>query len=82
MGTLVVYLVHKYTGLKNNWLPDRNLNRGKLDCYYWLITGMQAINLVYYVICAWFYTYKPLEEVKEEDVPAEDEIQHKQLNYA
>jgi peptide/histidine transporter 3/4 len=39
---------------------------------------------VYYVICAWFYTYKPLEEVKEEDddVPAEDEIQHKRLNYA
>ncbi|KAG5242505.1 nitrite transporter family protein [Salix suchowensis] len=82
IGTLVVSLVHKYTGRKNNWLPDRNLNRGKLDCYYWLITGMQVINLVYYVVCAWFYTYKPLEEVKDEDVPAEDEIQHKQLDYA
>ncbi|KAJ6700182.1 OLIGOPEPTIDE TRANSPORTER-RELATED [Salix purpurea] len=82
IGTLVVSLVHKYTGRENNWLPDRNLNRGKLDYYYWLITGIQAINLVYYVVCAWFYTYKPLEEVKEEDVPAEDEIQHKQFNYA
>ncbi|KAJ6921455.1 hypothetical protein NC652_015381 [Populus alba x Populus x berolinensis] len=84
IGTLVVSLVHKYTGQKNNWLPDRNLNRGKLDYYYWLVTGIQVINLVYYVICAWFYTYKPLEEVKEEDddVPAQDEIQHKRLNYA
>ncbi|KAJ6408411.1 hypothetical protein OIU84_011679 [Salix udensis] len=82
IGTIVVSLVHKYTGRENNWLPDRNLNRGKLDYYYWLITGMQVINLVYYVVCAWFYTYKPLEEVKDEDVPAEDEIQHKQFNYA
>lgn len=84
IGTLVVSLVHKYTGQKNNWLPDRNLNRGKLDYYYWLVTGIQVINLVYYVICAWLYTYKPLEEVKEEedDVPAEDEIQDKRLNYA
>ncbi|CAK7340302.1 unnamed protein product [Dovyalis caffra] len=84
IGTLIVSLVHKYTGQTNNWLPDRNLNRGKLDNYYWLVTGIQVINLVYYVICAWFYTYKPLEEVKEEDaeVAAEDEIQHKRLNDA
>ncbi|PNX71081.1 putative nitrite transporter [Trifolium pratense] len=27
IGTLLVTLVHKYTGKENNWLPDRNLNR-------------------------------------------------------
>ncbi|XP_037491957.1 protein NRT1/ PTR FAMILY 3.1-like [Jatropha curcas] len=67
IGTLIVSLVHKYTGQENNWLPDTNLNRGRLDYYYWLVTGVQVINLVYYVICAWLYTYKPLEEAKEED---------------
>ncbi|XP_021291338.1 protein NRT1/ PTR FAMILY 3.1-like [Herrania umbratica] len=67
IGTLLVSLVHKYTGQKNNWLPDRNLNRGSLEYYYWLVSGIQVVNLVYYVICAWLYTYKPLEEVKEED---------------
>lgn len=60
----MVYLVHKYTGEEHNWLPDRNLNRGRLEYYYWLVSGIQVINLVYYVICAWFYTYKPLEEEK------------------
>lgn len=65
MGTLVVSLVHSYTGSgsEGNWLPDRNLNRGKLENYYWLITGIQALNLAYYVTCAWFYRYKPVEEV-------------------
>nr|GMC79296.1 protein NRT1/ PTR FAMILY 3.1-like [Ipomoea batatas]GMC86036.1 protein NRT1/ PTR FAMILY 3.1-like [Ipomoea batatas] len=80
MGTLVVSLVHSYTGRGNegNWLPDRNLNRGKLENYYWLITGIQALNLVYYVTCARFYRYKPLEEVtvsEETDVElAKDKI--------
>jgi peptide/histidine transporter 3/4 len=72
MGTLLVSLVHKYTGKENNWLPDRNLNRGRLDYYYFLISGIQVINLIYYVICAWFYTYKPVGEFcernKEEDL--------------
>ncbi|XVF37846.1 hypothetical protein REPUB_Repub20aG0046100 [Reevesia pubescens] len=68
IGTLLVSLVHKYTGENGNWLPNRNLNRGRLDYYYWLVSGIQVVNLVYYIICAWFYTYKPLEEVKEEDI--------------
>ncbi|KAJ8760029.1 hypothetical protein K2173_010885 [Erythroxylum novogranatense] len=67
LGTLIVSLIHKYTGHRNNWLPDRNMNRGKLDYYYWLVTGIQVINLVYYLVCAWFYTNKPLEEVKQID---------------
>ncbi|KAF2308256.1 hypothetical protein GH714_039432 [Hevea brasiliensis] len=83
IGTLMVSLVHKYTGQENNWLPDRNLNRGRLDYYYWLVTGIQVLNLVYYVICAWVYTYKPLEEANEEDGEAandEIEIPCKRLN--
>ncbi|GMP97907.1 hypothetical protein CsSME_00045993 [Camellia sinensis var. sinensis] len=48
-----------------NWLPDRNLNRGRLENYFWLATGVQVINLMYFVVCAWFYTYKPLEEAIE-----------------
>ncbi|CAL5431329.1 unnamed protein product [Camellia sinensis] len=72
MGTLMVSLIHKYTGNDKNWLPDRNLNRGRLENYYWLMGGIQVINLLYFVVCAWFYTYNPLEEVidsnKEGDV--------------
>lgn len=63
LNTLLVSLVHRYSGNERNWLPDRNLNRGRLECYYWLVTGLQVVNLVYYMVCAWFYTYKPLNVV-------------------
>ncbi|KAL2320612.1 hypothetical protein Fmac_029581 [Flemingia macrophylla] len=31
VGTLLVSLVHQYSGKENNWLPDRNLNRAPLS---------------------------------------------------
>ncbi|PIN19647.1 H+/oligopeptide symporter [Handroanthus impetiginosus] len=72
ISTLMVSLVHQYTGKKGNWLPDRNLNRGKLEDYYWLVSGVQVLNFVYYVICAWFYTYKPIQEVSDNENNDED----------
>ncbi|XP_075490558.1 protein NRT1/ PTR FAMILY 3.1-like isoform X1 [Primulina tabacum] len=64
-STLLVALVHKYSGPSANWLPDRNLNRGRLENYYWLVTGIQVVNSIYYVLCAWFYKYKPIEEITD-----------------
>ncbi|KAG9454847.1 hypothetical protein H6P81_007751 [Aristolochia fimbriata] len=69
LNTLMVSLVHKYTGKDRNWLPDRDLNKGRLECYYWLVTGLQVLNLFYYVACSWFYTYKPLEMVGPNESP-------------
>ncbi|GER28491.1 major facilitator superfamily protein, partial [Striga asiatica] len=40
-STLLVTLVHRFS----DWLPDRNLNRGKLEYLYWLITLMHIIHL-------------------------------------
>ncbi|OMP06776.1 Proton-dependent oligopeptide transporter family [Corchorus olitorius] len=61
-STLLVTLVHKYT----NWLPDKNLNRGKLEYFYWLLTFLQVLNTLYYLICAKLYTFKSLQSKKKE----------------
>ncbi|KAI3433234.1 uncharacterized protein J3R85_007131, partial [Psidium guajava] len=63
LSTFMVTLVHKYSAGPDgsNWLPDRNLNRGKLEYFYWLLTLLQALNLVYYVCVAKFYTMKPVQ---------------------
>ena len=63
VSTLLVTLVHKFSARPNgsNWLPDNNLNKGKLEYFYWLITILQIFNLIYYLICAKLYTYKPIE---------------------
>ncbi|CAI8613786.1 unnamed protein product [Vicia faba] len=64
-GTFIVTLVPKYSGKERNWLPDRNPNRGRLEYYYYLVSCVQVLNLIYFGICLWFYTYKPLEEIAE-----------------
>lgn len=83
LGTLLVTLVHDYTGKERNWLPDRNLNRGRLERYYWLVSGIQVVNLVYYLVCASLYTYKPIEESicqeEEEAEPAKDDVLAKNM---
>ncbi|KAI4302228.1 hypothetical protein MLD38_038005 [Melastoma candidum] len=63
LSTLVVSLVHKYSAGPNgsNWLPDDNLNIGKLEYFYWLLTLLQVINLIYYTWVAKFYTLKPIQ---------------------
>ncbi|KAL4280702.1 hypothetical protein GQ457_03G012180 [Hibiscus cannabinus] len=61
-STLLVTVVHKYT----DWLPNKNLNKGKLEYFYWLITALQVLNFVYYILCAKFYTFKSLQSNKVE----------------
>ncbi|KAI4386589.1 hypothetical protein MLD38_004510 [Melastoma candidum] len=65
IGTFMVSAVHKYTGhgKHGNWLPNKNLNKGRLEYYYWLVSGIQVVNLIYYLIMASLYKQKPLEEI-------------------
>lgn len=78
MSTFLVTLIHKFTRRPDgsNWLPDDNINKGKLEYFYWLITLLQVVNLVYYLICAKFYTFKPVQIQKNEEVKGgEDEVE-------
>uniref|UniRef100_A0A0V0IF92 Putative nitrite transporter-like n=1 Tax=Solanum chacoense TaxID=4108 RepID=A0A0V0IF92_SOLCH len=70
LSTFLVTLVHKFTSgpRRTNWLPDNNLNKGKLEYFYWLITILQVVNLIYYLFCARLYTFKPIQMDKTEDL--------------
>ena len=63
ISTLLVSMVHKFSQKPDgsNWLPNNNLNRGKLEYFYWLITMLQIGNLIYYLFCAKLYTFKPIQ---------------------
>ncbi|KAL5702999.1 hypothetical protein ACHQM5_028146 [Ranunculus cassubicifolius] len=74
LSTFLVTMVHKYSG-KNNWLPDRNLNRGRLEKYYWLVTFLQLVNFFYYIVCAWLFTGKPLETVESDENLTQSKLQ-------
>uniref|UniRef100_A0A1D1YN52 Putative nitrite transporter At1g68570 n=1 Tax=Anthurium amnicola TaxID=1678845 RepID=A0A1D1YN52_9ARAE len=77
VSTLVVSLVHRYSAGPggSNWLPD-NLNKGKLEYLYWIITFLQVLNLAYYTVCAHYYTFKPLQrrQRKEDGVELQTKV--------
>ncbi|KAL3530626.1 hypothetical protein ACH5RR_009948 [Cinchona calisaya] len=53
MGNGLIDIVQKTT----EWLPD-NINRGKLDNVYWLVTILGGINFCYFLVCASKYKYQ------------------------
>ena len=56
---LLVTIVSKVTRVDGSegWIGN-NLNRSHLDYFYWLLTGISAVNCLIYVMCAKRYTYK------------------------
>ncbi|XP_059640867.1 protein NRT1/ PTR FAMILY 2.11-like [Cornus florida] len=70
LSSLLVSIVHQTT----DWLPE-DLNKGRLDYFYYLVGGLEALNLVYFLVCAKWYKYKeigsdtldvPMEEMQSE----------------
>ncbi|CAN6201852.1 unnamed protein product [Urochloa humidicola] len=69
-STALVGAVHRWSAGPGgaNWLPD-NINHGRLDYFYWVVTALQVMNLLYYLVCAKRFTFKPVQlhkEVEEE----------------
>ncbi|KAI7986418.1 Protein NRT1/ PTR FAMILY 2.11 [Camellia lanceoleosa] len=59
LSSFLVSIVHRATGGtgKGNWLPE-DLNKGRLDYFYYLIAGLEVLNLGYFLVCAKWYKYK------------------------
>ncbi|KAL9404067.1 hypothetical protein Peur_001039 [Populus x canadensis] len=55
----LVSIVHQITsGSKTgDWLDD-DLNKGKLDYFYYVIAGLGILNFGYFLLCAKWYRYK------------------------
>ncbi|XP_077233105.1 protein NRT1/ PTR FAMILY 4.5-like [Tasmannia lanceolata] len=57
-SSIVVEVVNKVSG---GWLANNNLNRDKLNYFYWLLAGLSVVNFGVYVFCASWYRYKKVE---------------------
>jgi len=81
LSTFLVTVVHKVTARKDgsNWLPDDDINKGKLEYFYWLITGLQVLNFVYYLLCAKFYTFKPVQLLVKGDGDGQLKENHQEV---
>jgi solute carrier family 15 (peptide/histidine transporter), member 3/4 len=59
LSSFVLTLVSYFTtrGGKPGWLPD-NLNEGRLDLFFWLISVLSLLNFLVFMFCASRYRYK------------------------
>ncbi|CAN1163816.1 Protein NRT1/ PTR FAMILY 4.5 [Linum perenne] len=64
LSTVVVEVVNKVSG---GWLESNNLNRDKLNYFYWLLAVLSVVNLGVYLVCASWYRYKEVEVVEDDD---------------
>ncbi|RDX64182.1 Protein NRT1/ PTR FAMILY 2.11, partial [Mucuna pruriens] len=59
LSTFLISIVHK-TSAKSatgNWLPE-DLNKGRLDFFYYMIAALEIMNLGYFLLCSKWYKYK------------------------
>uniref|UniRef100_A0A0D9WAP4 Uncharacterized protein n=1 Tax=Leersia perrieri TaxID=77586 RepID=A0A0D9WAP4_9ORYZ len=60
MATLVVNIVNARTrrhGGGQGWVPN-DINAGKLDYFYYAMAVFAVVNLIYFLVCSYFYRYK------------------------
>ncbi|CAN4092776.1 unnamed protein product [Withania somnifera] len=64
-SSVVVSVVNR---VSSGWLANNNLNRDKLDYFYWLLAGISVLNFGFYLLCACWYKYKKTELNQEDPI--------------
>ncbi|KAL6658999.1 hypothetical protein ACP70R_003039 [Stipagrostis hirtigluma subsp. patula] len=57
VSSALVAAVHRVTGDRHAWIAD-DLNKGRLDLFYWLLAALCLANLLVYLVAARWYKYK------------------------
>lgn len=73
----LIAMVHKTTeqAATGNWLPE-NLNKGRLDYFYYLIAALSILNAAVFLACSSWYKYKGTQD----DETSSIEMEPKQMN--
>lgn len=59
LSSFLISVVHRTTNraASGNWLPE-DLNKGRLDYFYYTIAALEVLNFCYFLVCAKWYKYK------------------------
>lgn len=62
LSSLLVSLVNKLTTAsgdsKGGWLMDNDLNKDRLDLFYWMLAGLSLLNFFNYLFWSRWYSHK------------------------
>ncbi|KAM3341964.1 protein NRT1/ PTR FAMILY 4.5-like [Capsicum galapagoense] len=64
-SAVFVSIINKLSG---GWLANNNLNRDKLDYFYWSLAGVSILNFGFYLLCASWYKYKKPVQDQEDHI--------------
>ncbi|CAI9753888.1 unnamed protein product [Fraxinus pennsylvanica] len=62
LSSFLISVIHRTTrvGRTENWLSE-DLNKARLDYFYYVVAGLEVVNLGYFLICSKYYKYKTRE---------------------
>ncbi|KAI3856019.1 hypothetical protein MKW92_051617 [Papaver armeniacum] len=68
LSGFMVSVVHRTTNnaSSGNWLAE-DLNKGKLDYFYYMIAGLGVLNFGYFLVVARWYKYKDAAKSSDDD---------------
>ncbi|KAL3845998.1 hypothetical protein ACJIZ3_003401 [Penstemon smallii] len=78
LSSLIVNVIHCVTKGKgeNGWLGGHDLNSNRLSNYYYIIAGLEAVNLIYFTFFASNFVHcgKAIKVVGEEELELENNM--------
>ncbi|CAK7322890.1 unnamed protein product [Dovyalis caffra] len=59
LSSFLITIVHRTTerSATGNWLSE-DLNKGRLDYYYYMVAALGVLNMGYFLLCSKWYKYK------------------------
>ena len=80
LGSLLIQLANRFSRHNDGtggWLDGTNLNKGKLDRFYWLLAVLEVVSLLVYTFFAWSYVYRNDQRVVvdgDNDAPSDGAV--------
>ncbi|GLT90696.1 hypothetical protein SLE2022_086170 [Rubroshorea leprosula] len=68
LSSVLVSLVNKMTSSSNGgWLSNNDLNKDRLDLFYWLLAALSFLNFLNYLFWARWYSFLPKTAADQEE---------------
>ncbi|XP_019102279.1 PREDICTED: protein NRT1/ PTR FAMILY 2.10-like [Camelina sativa] len=79
LASFLISTVHRTTehSPTGNWLAE-DLNKAKLDYFYFMLTGIMVVNLGYFLLMAKWYRYKGSNDEDITEIETSEEVTKKQ----
>jgi len=66
LSSFIVNIIHSFSGKQGqpDWL-DSDVNKGKLEYFYFIVAGLGVLNFVWFLLCACRYRYKTFVKIED-----------------